>query len=414
MEKPCVRLSTTHAAFPPPNQLHARLRACLPCLEAAFARLDVGGEGLILLSELRMLLTDAFAAAGQGEPEEAVVATLTNLYEREGTRRSDGKVVLSLVYASEGVAACADMLEEECTLGRPEALKRVSSLAVKEARARDRTVSMEPSFEGTARPRLPPTSPVPSPHPTMFSTLELSSSGSALASPKPQKERESLPAVAQRSVPLGETLSVDPSTSLLVVADAASSSSATLTSPRLLTAGPMGSGEASSPRRGMNLGALRMAQLTGEAVLGGREPPSSQTAFRLAGPAYVSSIMRDFGDYGSKPADLPVTEPGIAGYAQTIKELTAGTTRATLHPPFYTGHVPKEPHGASQAFGLGAEQRSSFHRSTNLIVSKAGLLPSSTRLCAPLCSFPPPPHPTLRYSSPSLYPTFPRITSSPA
>ena len=390
MEKPCLSHSSYLAAFPAPGALHARLRALRPgSLEAAFAALDAQGEGFVLLAELRMLLVHAFAASGLGEPEEAIVATLANLFEREGARRSDGAVVLSQLYIVQGVAACADMLEEEAALGRPKVLAHASSLAVKEARARDRSLPTEPSFEGPARPRLPPTEALAHPHPNMVSPS--AAAAATVISPRPsaqaaQAAREAL----LRSAPLGHTLVLDPASGLLHQSPAAaaaaevraqedalgSSSRMGSSSPagaaaraRLLTAGPLGSPTAASPKpHGMNLGALRQAQLTGDAMLGGREPPSLHPGeYRLSGPSYCTSTQRDFGDYGSAPAQLPVREEGIAGFAQTVKELAGGSTRVSQHVPYYTGHVPKDPHGASAAFGLGAVQRNSFHRSTNLI-----------------------------------------------
>ena len=387
MEKPCLSHSSYLAAFPAPGALHARLRALRPgSLEAAFARLDARGEGFVLLAELRMLLVDAFAASGLGEPEEAIVATLANLFEREGARRSDGAVLLSQLYIVQGVAACADMLEEEAALGRPEVLARASSLAVKDARARDRSLPTEPSFEGPARPRLPPTEALAHPHPNMVSSS--AAAAATVVSPRPsaqaaQAAREAL----LRSAPPGDTLQLDPASGLLHQSPAAAAAAAqesTLGSSsrgggspagaaaaraRFLTAGPLGSPSAASPRpHGMNLGALRQAQLTGDAMLGGREPPPLHPGeYRLSGPSYCTSTQRDFGDFGSAPSQLPVREEGIAGFAQTVKELAVGSTRVSQHVPYYTGHVPKDPHGASAAFGLGAVQRNSFHRSTNLI-----------------------------------------------
>ena len=371
MEKPCLSESTSLGAYPAPNSLHSRLRLVgAEALERAFAALDQGGEGHVLLSELRMLLVTAYAACGLGVPEEATLATLTNLYEREGARRSDGAVLLPLHHVLAGCAACADMLEEEAALGRPEVLARVSSLAVKEARARDRSVPTSPSFEGPPRARLPPlSSPLAFAHATMGASASAraasSSSSSTLSSPpakvpgvhrQSEGEREAL----RRTAGAGATLSLSPATGLL---DASSSPR-----ERFLTAGPMGSPSSAPAARGMNLGALRQAQLTGDAVLGGRELPSpSAQQYRLAGPAYLTSTERDYGAYGSAPSQLPVREAGVAGFAQTARELGVGTTRVSQHVPCYTGHVPKEPHGASAAYGLGATQRNSFHRSTNLV-----------------------------------------------
>ena len=357
MDKPCLRYSAYLADYAAPGALHARLRALQPgALEAAFAALDARGEGEVLLSELRMLLVHAFAASGLGEPEEAIVATLANLYEREGARRSDGAVVLPLAHVLAGVAACADMLAEEAALGRPEVLARTSSLAVKEARARDRALDAAPSLEGPPRPRLPPPpAPLASPHATLSPARAAASSPRASAA-EAAAARESL----RRSAPAGATLALDAASGLLLASPASGA--------RLLTAGPLGDPSASPKATGMNLGALRAAQLTGEAVLGGRAPPAAAPhEFRLAGAALCTSGMRDYGDYGSAPAALDIAQPGIAGFAQTVRELAAGSTRQSRHPPHYTGHVPKEPHGASAEFGLGATARNSFHRSTNLI-----------------------------------------------
>ena len=373
MEKPSTALSVYGAAYPAPNTLATRLRSLSPeALEAAFVTLDVRGEGHVLLSELRQLLFHAFDASGLGEPEECVVATLRNLYEREGSKRGDGAVILPLLHIVEGVKACADMFEEEENLGRPEVLSQVGSLAVKEARGRDRTMSTEPSREGPPPPRLTPIAPLEHPHPT-FSPVPSSTQASLGASLKWSESKSSPagPEVTQRNAPMGETLSVDRGTGLLIQSPLASPESKS----RFLTSGPSGTRTlASEKATGLNVGALRAASLVAEATLAGRlstppalSPSDRINSFRLSGPSLMTSGMRDFGDFGSNPRALPVSSPGIAGFYSTSNELTAGTTRVTMHPPFYTGHIPKDPHGSAAKFGLGVEQRNSFHRSTNLV-----------------------------------------------
>ena len=64
---------------------------------------------------------------------------------------------------------------------------------------------------------------------------------------------------------------------------------------------------------------------------------------------------------------MPIRQPGIAGFSTTVRELIGGTTRASAHVPYYTGHVPECAHGAAAEQGLGASPRNTFHRSTNLI-----------------------------------------------
>jgi len=167
MEKPSLKQSTYLAAYPAPDAIAARLRGVTrESLESAFSALDGGGEGYVLGSELRSLLYAAYAASGLGEPEECVVSSLSNLYEREGSKRADGALILPLVHVLEGVGAAADMFSAEAALGRPEVLARVGSLAVKEARSRDRTLSTAPSLEGPPAPRLTPIAPLATPHPT--------------------------------------------------------------------------------------------------------------------------------------------------------------------------------------------------------------------------------------------------------
>ena len=64
---------------------------------------------------------------------------------------------------------------------------------------------------------------------------------------------------------------------------------------------------------------------------------------------------------------MPIQAPGIAGFATTVKELIAGTTRVSKHVPYYTGHLPQCEHGAAGEQGKGASPRNSFHGSTNLL-----------------------------------------------
>lgn len=377
MEKPSLKQSTYLAAYPAPDAIAARLKGVTrEALEGAFTSLDTAGEGYVLGSELRNLLYAAYEACGLGEPEECVVSSLGNLFEREGSKRADGAVILPLLHVFEGVGAAADMFSAEAALGRPEVLAKVGSLAVKEARSRDRTLSTAPSMEGPPAPRLTPIAPLASPHPTITpspaSTLASSTTAAAMRrSGGGGKGGPNSPAVAQRNAPLGESLSMNAATGLLVQSPLASPEA----KGRSLTAGPTGTQTlVPSKTTGLNVGALRKAALVGEAMLAGRDLPTSPTSpssiinsFHLAGPTMQTSGMRDFGDFGSDPRSLPVHVPGVAGFYASSCELTAGTTRVTQHPPFYTGHIPKDPHGSSAQFGLGVTQRNSFHRSTNLV-----------------------------------------------
>jgi hypothetical protein len=339
MEKPCERLSSYHADFPDPGALSAPLRALTPdALGAAFDALDARGEGYLLLSEVRMALR---AAMGGVEPAEATVATLRGLYEREAPKRGDGATLVSRAHWLEGVAACADMLDEAVALNRPSVLATCGSLAQKEASAR---------FRGVPPPRAAPEAPAPrrlSPH-------------KAPAPPDAAPDAT----INQRAAPLGEALEVAPTGLLVLSPEKAAASPA-----RLLTAGPLGNGE--FPHMGgMHLGAIRRAQLAGEAALAGRAPPDFSVPvedFRVAGPSLVTTNVRDYGDFGSDPRNVPIHEPAIAGFCTTVRELAVGTTRVSKHVPFFTGHVPQYEHGPAGEQGLGASPRNSFHRSTNLI-----------------------------------------------
>jgi hypothetical protein len=341
MEKPCERLSSYHAAFPDPGALSAPLRALgAGALGAAFDALDARGEGFLLLSEVRMALR---AAMGGAEPAEPTVATLCGLYEREAPKRGDGATLVSRAHWLEGVPACADLLDEAAALNRPSVLATCGSLAQKELLAR---------FRGVPPPRGAPEGPAP----------RRLSPRAAPAAREPAPDAT----INQRAVPLGESLEVSPSGLLLL-----SPAKAAAASPgRLLTAGPLGSGDALPHVAGMHLGAIRRAQLAGEAALAGRPAPDYSVPaedFRVAGPALQTTLERDFGAFGSDPRNVPIHEPAIAGFCTTVRELAVGTTRVSKHVPFYTGHVPQLQHGAAGEQGLGASPRNSFHRSTNLI-----------------------------------------------
>ena len=137
---------------------------------------------------------------------------------------------------------------------------------------------------------------------------------------------------------------------------------------RQLTAGPLGA-PAELAQRGLRVGALREAALASERALSGSPAPGAskkQEQFRLGGPSLVTSNMRDLGDYGSNPRDMAVTAVGIAGAPISTRELNAGTTRVSQHPPGYTGALPIYEKGAAAEQGMGAIKRNIFMAKTNL------------------------------------------------
>ena len=261
---------------PPPAGLAPLLRSLTPeALGAAFDALDARGEGFLLLTEVRMALRAALADA---EPPEALVATLCGLLERECPKRSDGATLVSRENWLEGAPACADMLEEEVVLGYPRALSTCGSLAQKEATSRFRGVPPPSNTPEAPAPRRLSPRPAPLPSPPLLDA-----------------------SINQRAVPLGEALEMGRGGLLVLSPGKCAEAAASPGGGRLLTAGAVGSGEAPHST-GMHLGSVRRAQLAGEAALAGRPAPDFSVKpedFRLSGPAMVTTLARDFGDFGS-------------------------------------------------------------------------------------------------------------------
>jgi hypothetical protein len=134
---------------------------------------------------------------------------------------------------------------------------------------------------------------------------------------------------------------------------------------RLLTAGPLGGVDLTL--RGLHVGTMRRAQLAADAVAHGDAPPTGMDmGFRLSGPPMATAYLRDVGAYGDNPRERPTGEADSAGFVQTTRVLSQGTTRTSRHPPGYTGHVPSIPVGAAAEQGLGAHKRNTFHAQNNL------------------------------------------------
>jgi hypothetical protein len=389
MHKPTVGGSVMSGALVDAPALVRRARSVpAAALEAAVAALDARGDGFLLLREVRDALSRAYAAASLGEPEEPLVATLVALFSREGRTLRDGSTVVPNELFARGLAAAADMWDEDLALGRPEVLAKSGSLREKAAAARVVGPAPPRKLAAPPPPRLtgPPPSPMRATRPAgaFAATVrdaergaadsgadagEGDGSGAAAnddAAPTVDVLALTATPASERSAPLGDGLLVTRD-GTLALSPRASRGARELTGAAAVAAATAAAA-ASSRSLGLKTGALREAALAGERALAGtaRAAAPSPSDFKLGGPAYVTSNMRDFGDFNSDPRARPIAEPGVAGFPISARELAAGTTRVSQHPPGYTGTLPLYGMGPMAEQGLGAHKRDTFMMKTNM------------------------------------------------
>lgn len=316
MEKPFVATSMYLTEFPDYLQEIRTLQNLdIQAIENSFHNIDKQNQGFIIPTEVRMVLRDAT----HQEPTTHIVNVLQGFILRHNLTKITLSDFLNML------ADLTEYLQRDLNSERPENMKAFREQTVKKL-----TNPYVVAQEEAATMR-------------------------AIANAAPEVDT------------LYQTLSSSPS----LDSTTSSSFGSTASSRRLLTAGPLGTENDTLKSTGLLVGLTREAQLNGEAVRRGLQPPipkpgaTTKTNLKLLGPNVLSTYDRDEGKYGEDPCKRPVRTVDIGGFYTTTSELAQGTTRMSKQIPGFMGFVPKFTQGAASQ-GLGKTARDTFLGHTNL------------------------------------------------